>query len=362
MSTSNITASSTRFNLTISCELFRNVLEAFSYLGLSSNLRFTPNGIQQGLSGMVIDQPKRFAAQFFLHRHCLEMDEGAEQLQQQQQGIVIPLYFEKLVEFMTNLPKGYVLRWWPELRCLQGMNLDECKATIPFTYSKPEDVTEIPKNAPSIFPAVNLERYSFAVIVSKEEFGHQIESAVVNSQTIHIGICGRFLLLYSIGNGIDQKVIPATPLHNNHPYIAQGFNERDNIDVAPPRANATKGSTGASQLFYLGNDTPPCLVQQHSFSHFSFQCKSRNFSDQVIVAMSPEHGLVVSFPIRGYGLSKLNNKSVLQEESYFRYRTLPLQKKEVLPIPSASQVVLMRKLALDKQIAEKMSSQVDHNK
>lgn len=330
------------FNISISCDLFRNILESLSCIAVSTHLYLDP---KKGLKGVVLDQPERFLAEFFIHRHCFEMDEYLDELED---VVDIPLYFEGIIEFITYLPKGYVLKFWPRLRCLQGMNLDECKSTDPFTYSEQEHVVYLPSYTNRLFPPVNLERFSYSIVMSKNEFSHQIELALVNSEHVHVAICNRFILFYAEGNGKDQKVIPATRLTADHPLIPQGFNELDDESVSKP-SNKTNPYAKVSQLVELDGITDPCLIQQHSLRHLSFVCKARHSSDYVIVGMSPEYGLVVNFPVRGYGLSKLNNKNVLQEESFFRYRLLPNvnSTRPLLPIPELSHKVLKMKIAND---------------
>ena len=181
--------------------------------------------------------------------------------------------------------------------------------------------------------------------------------ALVESEHVFIGICNRFLIFYIEGDGRQQTVIPTTcRLHAQHPLLHHGFNDTnmaavDNIAVSNPYERVSK-------LVQLQGIEDVCLIQQHSLRYLSFVCKARHVCDSVILGMSPQHGMVISFPIRDYGLSKLNKKNVLQEQSYFRYRLLPdVNSKTPLLMPFERTIQCLRsKVALDKIIDERKRS------
>jgi hypothetical protein len=346
------------FNFCISCELFRNVLEALSSISISAHLFFDSS---KGLYGSVLDQHERFLAQFVVSRQCFEFDENADSFDN---AIDIPLYFEGVIDFITYLQKGYALKMWPLLRCIQGMHFENCQATKKFTYAIAEDVVNIPTYTSKLFPAVNLHNYPYTAILSKAEFSHQIELALVNNKNVHIGICNRFLLLYTEGNGRDQKVIPTVRVTADHPLLSHGFNEKstsrnENHDPNDDDDEDEKDeSSKVSKELTLKFENLPeekCLVQQHSLRYLSVCCKTRQNCDSVVIGMSKRHGLIVLFPIRGYGLSKLNKQNVLVEESYFRYRMLPDVNSKVPflePFPESMEI-LRSKLVLDQFLKEK---------
>jgi len=334
-------------NFVISCELMRTILESLSSIAIAAHFYFDS---RVGLSARVMDPHERFLGEFVLHRMCFELDENADV----DTPLDIPLYFESLVEFITCLPKGFAVKLWPELRCLQGIQLDDCQATNKFTYSNQEDVVYLPNYVAKLFPPVNLETYPYSVVLSKAEFSHQIELALVESEHVFIGICNRFLIFYIEGDGRQQTVIPtACRLHAEHPLLHHGFNDNNTVDIA-----ASNPYERVSKLVQLKGIEDGCLIQQHSLRYLSFVCKARHVCDSVILGMSPQHGMVISFPIRDYGLSKLNKKNVLQEQSYFRYRLLPdVNSKASLLMPFESTIKCLRsKVALDKIIDERKRS------
>jgi hypothetical protein len=230
------------------------------------------------------------------------------------------------------------------LRCLQGINFELQSATSKFVFSPQDGASNYEAAAAKLFPPVNLINYPAAVVVSKSEFSHLIEAALVADEFINIGICGRFVLFYTEQEGRSQTLIPAAQLTAENPLTNQGFCE------SPTEFKVSNDKQIGSKEIKIGDRS--CLIQCHSLRYLSFACKARQSSDVVIVAMSAQFGLVVVFPTRPFGLAKLNNKNVLEEKSYFRYRMLPCEKAVPEPFPESIKI-LKRKFELENILISK---------
>jgi len=323
----------------ISCDLLQTLLKSLANVAISTHLYFHPS---RGIYAQVLDQHQRLFGEFALHPSCLELTEHVNE-DPNVAPLDIPIYFEGLLDFISYLQKSFTVKFWPVLRCLQALEIDREIATGCYTYSVQEDVVYIPAQIVEVFPPVNLQNYPFAVTISCAEFSRQIEQALIDSECIQIAMCGRFLIFYTESDGRAQTIIPCKRLTADNRICRQGMQD---VGVA---AASTDTNNPSNQLVHLDGIPEPCLIQLHSLRYLSLMCKARHSTDTVMVGMSEHFGLAVVFPLRGYGLSRLNNKGVLDEESYFRYRLYPdpNAKRPLLPLFETAKAHLTRKFKAD---------------
>jgi hypothetical protein len=328
-----------KVEICISAARFKANIEALANIAVSTVLIFDR---VQGLRAQVIHPEHAFRRDFQLAPTFFEWTENYD-LIPLNEPIRLPIDLGVLLQFFINLPKECVIRFCPIPRSLQGVYLKagEEKATEPYTFSEQTDILDVPSNVNEIFPAVNNETYPFLISMSKNEFSRQVQLALVDQKYLQIAIIGSKVVFYAEDDAQGCTVIPCkrlehTSITNKASYL-QSFNEieknkptLDRVREYMKRNPTVTGSQFVEEKEHGKIGAGRGITQVHSLRFLTFACKANHDCSEVIIAMSPQYGVTLLFPLTG-SLDK--DRVLLNENSYFRYQMLPSKARQLLPLP-----------------------------
>ena len=334
-------------SVSLSLELFKTVILAIHEIGRSAYLHFDP---VEGMSSTSVDlykddsrEYKDFACEFCVVPLSFNWYDI-------QQTVDAGIYFDVLLKFFSYLPqKGFDIIFWPEKRWIQGINHETREATLIYQYPLQEDVVAVTEEERRLFPEVTLAKFPFVVSISRCEFFKQIQHGFIDTVAIHVGICEDVAFFYTDCVGESYRYVPGTqPTRESHNQL-QGFNLTEEC----PKAIEPSSLPGSEVKQLVAGQM--YINQFHCMRSFSFCCKSGKNKENVTIAQSPQHGMVITFPLRNYGNSKHDRSDAMTAQSFYRYRLLPLTsnpRRSIQPIPSDIVDLLRQRRAYRKAAAK----------
>jgi hypothetical protein len=288
----------------------------------------------KGISFQIADPNQKFMLECVVSRSCFEFDEDFpdEDDNINTFNFDIPIRFDVWQQLIMSFQKGALIKFWIKTRYICAI------------YPKTKDISELAKveddeipilisqnTINKIFPLVTHKRFEHSLIVTKSEFSHQIEHALISTSVLHIAVCARYVIFYSIDSSSEGWcIIPSESLSEykeNHLYN-QGFVTENAAEFKQKHIQISSGS----RKFNFEEIDAPVIVQAHSFRYISTACRSKLNCENIVLALSEQNGLIITIPITGYGCSDTLTKDS-KYQAYFRYRCIPILDEAQIQAP-----------------------------